>query len=83
MSENSPRFGAFRATRAPGRLRHITNRTWQNMGASRGGTIGRRRAFGGPTATAVTVNNNRPSSAWRDDKSWLLFGGARGGGPQA
>lgn len=51
------------------------------MGASRGGTIGRRRAFRGSTATvvAVTLNSNGPGSAWRDNNSWLLSGGTRGG----
>ena len=49
------------------------------MGASRGGTSGRRRAFRGPTAAAITINSNGPSSARRDDNSWLLFGGTRGG----
>lgn len=49
------------------------------MGASRGGTSGRRRVLRGLTAAAVTVNSNGPSSAQRDDYSWLLFGGTRGG----
>ena len=53
------------------------------MGASRGGTSGRRRTFRGPTAAAITINSNGPSSARRDDNSWLLFGGTRGGGPRA